>query len=108
MSLCTRCRSCPPRPRRNLPQFSAVSVPLPAIARARISAWLNERGRHSAPLWIGQRGQFAVSGITQVVPAVGADAGSLGHASLDTSARRRPERSGSAENAAVIERVFDK
>jgi integrase/recombinase XerC len=76
----------------------------------------------------------AISGITQVVLAVGADAGIpglrpyrcrhtfatrlrqggadpaqvqalLGHASIDTAARYF--RAGSAENAAVIERIFD-
>ena len=31
----------------------------------------------------------------------------LGHASIDTAARYFNSRSGSAENAAVIERIFD-
>jgi len=110
------------------------TVPLPAPARARISAWLDERGREPGPLWTGQRGRLTDSGITQVVLAVGSDAGIdglrphrlrhtyatrlrqggadpaqvqalLGHASIDTAARYF--RSGSAENAAVIERIFD-
>ena len=110
------------------------SVPLPATARARISAWLDERGREPGPLWTGQRGPLTDSGITQVVLAVGHDAGIeglrphrlrhtyaarlrqggadpaqvqalLGHASIDTAARYF--RSGTAENAAVIERIFD-
>jgi integrase/recombinase XerC len=91
------------------------------------------RGRHPGPAWTGQRGPLTDSGITQVVLAVGADAGipglrphrcrhtfatrlrqggadpaqvqaMLGHASIDTAARYF--RSGSAENASVIERVF--
>jgi integrase/recombinase XerC len=111
------------------------TVPLPAIARARLAAWLDERGREAGPLWTGQRGALTDSGITQVILAVGRDAGIeglrphrlrhtfatrlrqggadpaqvqalLGHASLDTSARYF--RAGSAENAAVIERVFNR
>ena len=109
-------------------------VPLSKRARDLISAWLDERGRHPGPAWPGQRGPLTVSGITQVVLAVGAGAGIpglrphrcrhtfgtrlrqggadpaqiqalLGHASIDTAARYF--RSGSAENAAVIERIFD-
>ncbi|MGH3183627.1 MAG: tyrosine-type recombinase/integrase, partial [Streptosporangiaceae bacterium] len=86
------------------------------------------------PLWLGQRGPLTISGIVQVVLATGADAGIqglrphrcqhtygtrlrqggadvaqvqalLGHASIDTAARYF--RAGSAENAAVIERIFD-
>jgi integrase len=111
------------------------TVPIPAIARDRITAWLGERGRHPGPLWPGQRGPLTISGIVQVVLAVGADAGVpglrphrcrhtfaarlrqggadvaqvqalLGHASLGTSARYF--RAGTAETAAVIERVFDR
>ena len=111
------------------------TVPIPAIARDRITAWLGERGRHPGPLWPGQRGPLTISGIVQVVLAVGADAGIpglrphrcrhtfaarlrqggadvaqvqalLGHASLDTSARYF--RAGTAETTAVIERVFDR
>jgi integrase len=110
------------------------SVPLSRRARDLISAWLDERGRYPGPAWPGQRGPLTVSGITQVVLAAGADAGIpglrphrcrhtfatrlrqggadpaqvqalLGHASIDTAARYF--RSGSAENAAVIERIFD-
>ena len=109
-------------------------VPLSRRARDLVSAWLDERGRHPGPAWHGQRGPLTISGITQVVLAVGADAGIpglrphrcrhtfgtrlrqggadpaqvqalLGHASIDTAARYF--RSGSAENAAVIERIFD-
>jgi integrase len=110
------------------------TVPLPAIARTRLSAWLDERGREAGPLWTGQRGALTGSGITQVVLAAGRAAGIeglrphrlrhtfatrlrqggadpaqvqalLGHASLDTSARYF--RAGPAETAAVVERVFD-
>ena len=109
-------------------------VPLPRRARELVSAWLDERGRHPGPAWHGQRGPLTISGITQVVLATGADAGIpglrphrcrhtfgtrlrqggadaaqvqalLGHASIDTAARYF--RSGSAENAVVIERIFD-
>jgi integrase len=109
------------------------SVPLSRRARELVSAWLDVRGRHPGPAWTGQRGPLTISGITQVVLAAGADAGIpglrphrcrhtfatrlrqggadpaqvqalLGHASIDTAARYF--RSGSAENAAVIERVF--
>jgi integrase len=51
------------------------SVPLSRRARDRVSAWLDERGRHPGPAWHGQRGPLTISGITQVVLAVGADAG---------------------------------
>jgi integrase len=109
------------------------SVPLSGPARKLVSAWLDVRGRHPGPAWTGQRGPLTESGITQVVLACGADAGIpglrphrcrhtcatrlrqggadpaqiqaiLGHGSIDTSARYF--RAGSAENAAVIERVF--
>ncbi|MBF6226087.1 tyrosine-type recombinase/integrase [Nocardia abscessus] len=111
------------------------TVPLPAIARTHIAAWLDERGREPGPLWTGQRGRLTDSGITQVVLAVGKDTritglrphrlrhtfatrlrqggadpaqvqAVLGHACLDTSARYF--RAGPAETAAVIERVFDR
>ncbi|HEU5391749.1 MAG TPA: tyrosine-type recombinase/integrase [Streptosporangiaceae bacterium] len=110
------------------------TIPLPAPARDRVSGWLDERGRYPGPLWNGQRGPLTTSGIVQVVLAAGARAGIpglrphrcrhtyatrlrqggadvaqvqalLGHASVDTAARYF--RSGSAENAAVIERIFD-
>ena len=109
------------------------SVPLSGRARELVSAWLDVRGRHPGPAWHGQRGPLTISGITQVVLAAGAGAGIpglrphrcrhtfatrlrqggadpaqiqalLGHASIDTAARYF--RSGSAENAAVIERIF--
>ncbi|MEV5707975.1 tyrosine-type recombinase/integrase [Actinoallomurus sp. NPDC052274] len=111
------------------------TVPLPAIARSRITDWLDERGREVGPLWTGQRGRLTDSGIAQVVLAVGKAAGIeglrphrlrhtfatrlrqggadpaqvqalLGHSSLDTSARYF--RAGPAETAAVVERVFDR
>ncbi|NRQ34847.1 site-specific integrase [Nonomuraea sp. NN258] len=85
-------------------------------------------------LWTGQRGALTISGIVQVLLAVGVDAklpglrphrlrhtyatrlreggadfaqvqALLGHASLDTSARYF--RAGTAEQAAVVNRVFD-
>jgi integrase len=109
-------------------------VPLPAPARERLSAWIRERGTQPGPLWTGQRGPLTISGITQVVLAVGADAGLpglrphrlrhtyatrlrqggadpaqvqalLGHGSLETTARYF--RAGAAEQAAVVERVFE-
>jgi len=109
------------------------SVQLSKRARELVSAWLDVRGRHPGPVWTRQRGPLTISGITQVVLAAGDDAGipglrprrcrhtfatrlrqggadpaqvqaMLGHASIDTAARYF--RSGSAENAAVIERIF--
>jgi integrase len=47
----------------------------PKIARDRITAWLDERGRHPGPLWPGQRGPLTISGIVQVALALGAAAG---------------------------------
>lgn len=109
-------------------------VPLPPNARERIAAWILQRGSQPGPLWTGQRGPLSISGITQVVLAVGADAGLpelrphrlrhtyatrlrqggadpahvqalLGHASLDTSARYF--RAGTAENAAIVASIFE-
>ena len=109
-------------------------VPVPAPARDRLTAWIRHRGTEPGPLWTGQRGRLTASGITQIVLAVGADAGLpglrphrlrhtyatrlrqggadpaqvqalLGHASLDTTARYF--RAGAAEQAAVVERIFD-
>lgn len=110
------------------------SNPVPAPARKRLSAWLQERGKEPGPLWLGQRGPLSVSGITQVVGAVGEDTSIsglrphrlrhtyatrlrqggadpaqvqalLGHASLETSARYF--RAGTAEKAAVVEEIFE-
>jgi site-specific recombinase XerD len=110
------------------------TVPIPPIARTRITAWLDIRGRHPGALWTGQRGALTISGIVQVVLAVGAAAkltglrphrlrhsyatrlreggadvaqvqALLGHASLDTSARYF--HAGAAEQAAVVDRVFE-
>jgi integrase len=109
------------------------TVPLPAPARDRVTAWIEARGREPGALWWGQRGRLTISGITQAVLAIGTDAGLtglrphqirhtyatrlrqggadpaqiqalLGHASLDSSARYF--RAGAAEVAAVVERVF--
>jgi integrase len=109
-------------------------VPLPAIARDRITAWIRERGTQPGPLWTGQRGPLTISGLTQVVLAVGDDAGLpglrphrlrhtyatrlrqggadpaqvqalLGHGSLESTARYF--RAGAAEQAAVVERIFE-
>lgn len=109
-------------------------VPLPAIARERISGWIRERGTELGPLWTGQRGPLTISGITQVVLTVGEAAGLpglrpyrlrhtyatrlrqggadpaqvqalLGHGSLESTARYF--RAGAAEQAAVVERVFE-
>ncbi|WP_067828638.1 tyrosine-type recombinase/integrase [Actinomadura kijaniata] len=110
------------------------TVPLPARARQRLADWIAVRGRAPGPLWTGQRGPLTISGITQVVLAIGAAAGLpglrphtlrhtyatrlrhggadvaqiqalLGHTSLDTTARYF--RAGTAETAAVVEAVFD-
>ncbi|WP_425434782.1 tyrosine-type recombinase/integrase [Nonomuraea jiangxiensis] len=50
------------------------TVPSPPTPRARVSAWLDLRGRQPGPLWTGQRGALTISGIIQVVPAVGDNA----------------------------------
>lgn len=110
------------------------TVPLPQVARQLLTTWLDERGREPGPLWWGQRGPMSVSGVTQVVLAVGRDAGIaglrphrlrhtyatrlrqsgadsaqiqalMGHASLDTTARYF--RAGAGEQAAAVERAFD-
>ncbi|MFI7468164.1 tyrosine-type recombinase/integrase [Nonomuraea sp. NPDC049646] len=110
------------------------TVPLPPVAREHLAGWLADRGTDDGPLWIGQRGRLTVSGITQVVLAVGEDAGItglrphrlrhtyatrlreggadlaqiqalMGHASLETTARYF--RAGAAERAAVVDRVFE-
>ncbi|HEY6798470.1 MAG TPA: tyrosine-type recombinase/integrase [Kineosporiaceae bacterium] len=112
----------------------ARDIPLPAKARDKVSAWLDQRGRDPGPLWTGQRGPLTISGITQVVLAVGDDAklpglrphrcrhtyatrlrqggadpaqiqALLGHATLETAGRYF--RAGPAEQAAVIERIFE-
>jgi integrase len=109
-------------------------VPLPARARERISAWLLERGRQPGPLWLGQRGPLSVSGLTQVVLAVGRQAeieglrphrlrhtyatrlrqggadvaqvqALLGHASVETAGRYF--RAGAGEQAQAVEQVFE-
>ncbi|MFI7438283.1 tyrosine-type recombinase/integrase [Micromonospora haikouensis] len=109
-------------------------VPVPASARDRLTAWIRHRSGEPGPLWTGQRGPLSTSGITQIVLAVGSDAhlpglrphrlrhtyatrlrqggadpaqvqALLGHASLDTTARYF--RAGVAEQAAVVERIFE-
>ncbi|WP_091094480.1 tyrosine-type recombinase/integrase [Micromonospora citrea] len=109
-------------------------VPVPAAARERLTAWIRHRGTEPGPLWTGQRGPLSDSGVAQVVLTVGSAAGLpglrphrlrhtyatrlrqggadpaqvqalLGHASLDTTARYF--RAGTAEQAAVVERIFD-
>lgn len=108
-------------------------VPLPAPARERLSAWLSERGNAPGPLWTGRRGPLGKRGITEVVHAVGREAGVqlhphalrhtfatrlrrsgadpaqvqafMGHASADTTARYY--RAGAAELAEVVERAFE-
>lgn len=109
-------------------------VPIPAVARGKISAWLLVRGDQPGQLFTGQRGGLTIAGITEVVLAVGRDAGLpglrphrlrhtyatrlrqggadpaqvqalMGHASLETAGRYF--RAGSAERAAIVEQVFD-
>jgi integrase len=109
-------------------------VPLPAVARDLTSAWIAVRGTDPGPLWTGQRGPLTISGITQVVMAVGDDAelsglrphrcrhtyatrlrqggadpaqiqALLGHATLETAGRYF--RAGAAEQASVVERIFE-
>lgn len=110
------------------------TIPLPKAARERVSAWLDERGRHPGPLWPGQRGALTISGIVQIVLAVGESGGLpglrphrcrhtyatrlrqggadpaqvqalLGLASVETAARYF--RAGQTEQAEVVERVFE-
>ncbi|GGK93970.1 tyrosine recombinase XerC [Planomonospora parontospora subsp. parontospora] len=121
------------------------TVPLPAPARTRLNAWLHERtdlltarsalaDRIGDGLWSGQRGRLSIDGVTDVVRAVGKDAGLpslrphrlrhtyatrlreggadpaqiqalLGHASIETSARYF--RASAAEVAALVDRALD-
>ena len=109
------------------------TIPLPKVARGRLTSWLDERGRHSGPLWPGQRGPLTISGIVQVVLAIGDDAGIpglrphrcrhtyatrlrqggadpaqvqalLGLASVETAARYF--RAGKNEQAAIVDHIF--
>ncbi len=78
------------------------TVPLPARARERVSAWLLARSNQPGPLWPGQRGPLSVSGVTQVVLAVGRHAGIQGlrpHQLRHTYATRL--RQGGADPAQV-------
>jgi integrase len=110
------------------------TVPLPPIGRQHLADWLDERGTHDGPLWTGQRGVLTISGIVQVVLAVGEDAAIpglrphrlrhtyatrlrqggadpaqvqalLGQASIETAARYF--RAGRAEQAAIVDHVFE-
>ena len=110
------------------------TIPLPKVARDRLTAWLDERGRNPGPLWPGQRGPLTISGIVQVVLATGDDAGIpglrphrcrytaatrlrqggadpaqvqalLGLASVETAARYF--RAGKDEQAAIVDRIFE-
>lgn len=110
------------------------TVPLGPRARVAIAAWIEQRGNTPGPLWRGQRGRLTISGITQVVLAVGKDAGLpglrphrlrhtyatrlrqagvdvaqvqalLGHATLETAGRYF--RPGAAELQRVVDDVFD-
>jgi site-specific recombinase XerD len=114
------------------------TVPVPSGARDRLTAWLTERialgcTPGQGPIWVGQRGQLTISGITKVVLAVGADAGLprlrphrlrhtyatrlrengadpaqiqalMGHASIETT--QRYFRASAEEIAQLVERVF--
>ncbi|MFI7536673.1 tyrosine-type recombinase/integrase [Streptosporangium sp. NPDC049376] len=75
---------------------------MPKIARERITAWLDERGHHPRPLWLGQRGPTTISGVVHVVLAVGEAAGQAGlrpHRCRHTCATRL--RQGDADPAQV-------
>ena len=120
------------------------TVPVPAPARERISAWLLTRAellkakpdladRVNDALWVGQRGRLGIDGITEVVLAVGADAGItglrphrlrhtyatrlreggadpaqvqrlMGHVSIETTAKYF--RAGEAEVAELVDRIL--
>jgi integrase len=109
------------------------TVPIAKRGRDRVSAYRLVRGGGPGRFWIGQRGPMTVSGITQVVLAVGEDAGikglrphrlrdtfatrlrqggadpaqiqaQLGHARLETSSKYF--RAGLAELTALVEDVF--
>ncbi|MER6831966.1 tyrosine-type recombinase/integrase [Streptosporangium sp. NPDC000563] len=121
------------------------TVPLPVPARERLTAWLLARAELLAArpaladavgdgLWAGQRGRLTVDGVTDVVRAVGKDAGLpglrphrlrhtyatrlreagadhaqiqalLGHASIETTARYF--RASATEVADLVNRALD-
>ncbi|MGW0586392.1 tyrosine-type recombinase/integrase [Streptosporangium sp. NPDC002607] len=121
------------------------TVPLPVPARERLTAWLLARAELLAArpaladavgegLWAGQRGRLSVDGVTDVVRAVGKDAGLpglrphrlrhtyatrlreadadhaqiqalLGHASIETTARYF--RASATEVADLVDRALD-
>ncbi|MEU4834101.1 tyrosine-type recombinase/integrase [Streptosporangium sp. NPDC023615] len=121
------------------------TVPLPVPARERLTAWLQARAELLAArpdladavgdgLWVGQRGRLSVDGVTDVVRAVGKDAGLpglrphrlrhtyatrlreagadhaqiqalLGHTSIETTARYF--RASPTEIADLVDRALD-
>jgi len=121
------------------------TVPLPVPARERLTAWLFARAELLAMrptladavgdgMWAGQRGRLSVDGVTDVVRAVGKDAGLpglrphrlrhtyatrlreagadhaqiqalLGHASIETTARYF--RASATEVADLVDRALD-
>ena len=95
----------PPAPARSACTAKATRsapFPYPRSPAAASPSWLDERGRHPGPLWPGQRGPLTISGIVQVVLAVGDDAGIPGlrpHRCRHTYATRL--RQGGADPAQV-------
>ncbi|MBM7810332.1 tyrosine-type recombinase/integrase [Saccharothrix algeriensis] len=61
--------------RQRSPNGKTSIVQLPEPALDRVVAWGRVRKSGPGPLWLGQRGRLTVSGITQVVLAVGNAAG---------------------------------
>ena len=67
----------------------------------------DHRGTDPGPLWVGQREPLSVSGVTQIVLAVGAAQipALLGHANLETDGRYFGPVI--AAQADAIHRIFD-